>query len=1065
MSYEPLHHKYRPATFADLVGQEAIAATLTSAIRQQKIAPAYLFCGPRGTGKTSSARILAKSLNCLGNNIPTETPCGVCEACRSIALGAALDTIEIDAASNTGVDNIRDLIERTQFAPVQCRYKLYIIDECLTGDSLVLTDEGLMRIDNPTLRGKKVLSYNESLRKWEYKKVLRWLERGTKPTLIIKTNATEIRCTSNHWIRSDRGWIQAKDLEKGMKILSPVLVDAGHSFLNMEQMDKSVDLFEDTNSRKIDTVKDRTISWLSSTKHKKFNPAVPVVVEKNSGFQISCNKKVKESEVFSLTGKNTPIQKVMESGSKGLKNLLPMPSLWKLQNWGLFMEHYLEMEVLPTLTKTVGSRDWLGLTEKSSKNGWNTKQIIFQNFDLRYDLPQTKDTETSPSVATQLVTPSSKRSSMWSNRLEWKKLSLGNGSSKLRQKEWLGGTWMMVPLTLTAMEVQAFNFIPKDIQEQKISSLPIGLPNLDIGQRQKRIVNQTHLRFTTTWDWMPKPLGDGCLISDSMPLREWNTNLEIVESVRAGDLAEVYDLEVEDNHNFVANGLLVHNCHMLSTAAFNALLKTLEEPPDRVVFVLATTDPQRVLPTIISRCQRFDFRRIPIAAMVSHLQTIARQEAIAIDDEAIALVAQIAQGGLRDAQSLLDQLGLLDDRVTLDRVWDLVGAVPERDLMALLESIADDNPETVLERVRHLMDRGREPPIVLQNLAGFYRDLLIAKTAPDRRDLVAVTPETWDKLCQFAQQWSIELILAGGQHLRGCEGQIKSTTQPRLWLEVALLGLLPSALVPPSASLPAGYTPPPSNFAPASSTPPSRSLPEPPRNEPSPSPEPPPTPAVPPPSDPQNPQTVAPSAQNGTAATIDSEPDTPENGDVSSEAIWEAMLENIPRRATRELLRQQGHLSYFDRSVVKIALSPGLLKVASSKIEEIKQAFFKACQGPIEVRLESNTVSSPTPAPTQASPSLQETRSTPIAPTPQVPVTAPSPGLETYRNGSPPSAVIPPITPPNTPMQRSSPPIWEEDEVEVAAQRLADFFNGEVIVNLDDPELEASAETEEEINQ
>ncbi|MGB3240070.1 MAG: DNA polymerase III subunit gamma/tau [Geitlerinemataceae cyanobacterium] len=641
MSYEPLHHKYRPATFADLVGQEAIAATLTSAIRQQKIAPAYLFCGPRGTGKTSSARILAKSLNCLENPVPTEKPCGVCEACRTIALGSALDTIEIDAASNTGVDNIRDLIERTQFAPVQCRYKLYIIDEC----------------------------------------------------------------------------------------------------------------------------------------------------------------------------------------------------------------------------------------------------------------------------------------------------------------------------------------------------------------------------------------------------------------------------------------------HMLSTAAFNALLKTLEEPPDRVVFVLATTDPQRVLPTIISRCQRFDFRRIPIAAMVSHLQTIARKEAIAIDDEAIALVAQIAQGGLRDAQSLLDQLGLFDERVTLDRVWDLVGAVPERDLMSLLESIADDNPQTVLERVRHLMDRGREPPIVLQNLAGFYRDLLIAKTAADRRDLVAVTSQTWEKLCQFSQQWSVELILAGGQHLRGCEGQIKSTTQPRLWLEVALLGLLPSALVPPSASLPAGYTPQ-GNFVPASSAPPSRSLPQPPRNDPSPSfsesraPEPTPTPTVSPASGTQNPPTERLSV-HGTPATTSSEPSpepqTPDNDDISPEAIWDTMLEHIPRRATRELLRQQGCLSYFDRSVAKIALSPGLLKVASSKIEEIKQAFFKACQGPIEVRLESKTATSGTPAPIQSSPAVPESTPT-IPPPPQVPVAAPSPVLETERNAAPPLVAAPPIPPENTPIQRSSPPIWEEDEVEIAAQRLAEFFNGEVIANLDDSELEPSAETEEKIN-
>ena len=130
MAYEPLHHKYRPQTFGNLVGQSTIALTLSNALEQERIAPAYLFTGPRGTGKTSSARILAKSLNCLNSNKPTPNPCGKCEACLAIAKGAALDVMEIDAASNTGVDNIREIIERSRFAPVQCRYKIYAIDEC-----------------------------------------------------------------------------------------------------------------------------------------------------------------------------------------------------------------------------------------------------------------------------------------------------------------------------------------------------------------------------------------------------------------------------------------------------------------------------------------------------------------------------------------------------------------------------------------------------------------------------------------------------------------------------------------------------------------------------------------------------------------------------------------------------------------------------------------------------------------------------------------------------------------------------------------------------------------------
>jgi len=204
---------------------------------------------------------------------------------------------------------------------------------------------------------------------------------------------------------------------------------------------------------------------------------------------------------------------------------------------------------------------------------------------------------------------------------------------------------------------------------------------------------------------------------------------------------------------------VIDECHMLSTAAFNALLKTLEEPPSRVIFVLATTDPQRVLPTIISRCQRFDYRRIPLDAMVKHLRYIATEESIDIDSGALSLVAQLSNGGMRDAESLLDQLSLLSGTITTQKVWDLVGSVSEQDLLELLNAIASDNSETAIVQCRKLLDRGREPLILLQNLANFYLSLLIAKTAPGRSDLVTVTEETWQKLCQTGQHWHIETIL------------------------------------------------------------------------------------------------------------------------------------------------------------------------------------------------------------------------------------------------------------------------------------------------------------------
>src|SRR5260370_15438535 len=135
MSYEVIARKWRPQTFGDLVGQAHVTETLQNAIRNDRVAHAYIFSGARGVGKTTAARILAKALNCV--NGPTPEPCGVCDSCKEIAAGTSLDVIEIAAASNRGIDQIRELREMVRYAPAAARSKVVILDEAhmLTGEA------------------------------------------------------------------------------------------------------------------------------------------------------------------------------------------------------------------------------------------------------------------------------------------------------------------------------------------------------------------------------------------------------------------------------------------------------------------------------------------------------------------------------------------------------------------------------------------------------------------------------------------------------------------------------------------------------------------------------------------------------------------------------------------------------------------------------------------------------------------------------------------------------------------------------------------------------------------
>ena len=235
---------------------------------------------------------------------------------------------------------------------------------------------------------------------------------------------------------------------------------------------------------------------------------------------------------------------------------------------------------------------------------------------------------------------------------------------------------------------------------------------------------------------------------------------------------------------------IIDEVHMLSTAAFNALLKTLEEPPAHVVFILATTEPQKLPATILSRVQRYDFGRIPSELMIGRMKEALDELHMTAEPEALQLVARAAEGAMRDAFSILDMCvaGAEDGKITAAQVRDALGTSDREFLFSFMDCIADRDAAGVLRKVDELMRSGREPQVFLKDLSSHCRMLMTVQAVKENAAaLLDVTTEDEQRLREQSERFSFSRLLRVLDGFLHAEGELRFASTPRIGLESAAL--------------------------------------------------------------------------------------------------------------------------------------------------------------------------------------------------------------------------------------------------------------------------------------
>ena len=303
---------------------------------------------------------------------------------------------------------------------------------------------------------------------------------------------------------------------------------------------------------------------------------------------------------------------------------------------------------------------------------------------------------------------------------------------------------------------------------------------------------------TTTARLLAKAVN--CLVED--PSHRPCGKCEHCESVNQGRFLDLIEIDaasntsvedvrdLRDKINFSPNQgqykvYIIDEVHMLSTAAFNALLKTLEEPPSHAIFILATTEVHKIPATVLSRCQRHEFRRISVNEIVDHLQKLAEGEAIQVDTEALKLVARQSTGAMRDAISLLDQLASSGQPITLVMAQDVLGAAASQAVIDIVDAVLAKDSRAGLDNIHAALDAGSDPRQFARQVVDYLRDLLLMRMG--NADQVDATTEVRVQMARHTQGFTTPGLLRAIRIFNQAANEARGAWQPSLPLEMALV--------------------------------------------------------------------------------------------------------------------------------------------------------------------------------------------------------------------------------------------------------------------------------------